>query len=355
MDLEDRIRSSVETSLDELTARLDADVRTLVERLVTVALEERDEALAVARRDTRDEATADLQRQIEEAEARVRLTIDEAVNEARTDERAKTTAEVRHLAEVETAQQVSDALAEADAQFKSVLADAEAAAEQRLLENLVEARVREREAGLAALTRLLENVRGLDGATTLSEVLDALGQAAGREASRAAVFVVRNDRLLGWKLAGFGTMDTQPKSLDLGLTESGVVGLAVGTSRPVATRDGPNGAAGPGFAQLPADRTGLAVPVIVGGRVVAVVYADSLTIDARDHVVPNGWPEVIEILARHAARCLEALTVQKAASSATPRFWVSGAGRTSPASDSAAAKLAQSPSPPGSPPPGVLT
>ena len=355
MSFEDRIRSSLDLALGELTARFEADLRTLVERLVAAAVEDRDEALAVVRRDAQDQATADLQRQIEEAEARVRLTIDEAVNEARTDERAKATAEVRHFADAETAQQVSDALAVADARFTSALAVADAAAEQRLTESLVEASVRQREAEMAALTRLLESVRGLDGAATLSEVLDALGQSAGREASRAVVFVVRNDRLLGWKLSGFGVKDTQPKSIDLGLSDSGVVGLAVATSRPVATKDGEDRATGPGFAQLPADWTGLAVPVIVGGRVVAVVYADGLTIDGRDQVVPNGWPEVIEILARHAARCLEALTVQKAASSVAPRFWVPGTGRPNPASDRSAAKpVAQSPSPSGSPQ-GVTT
>ena len=304
MALEDRIRSSVDTALGELTARLDKDVRAVIQQLVTVALEERDEALAVVRRETLDEASATTQRQIEDAEARVRATLNEAVDEARTDERMRAASDVRHQ-----------------------LDEADAKAEQRLKQTVADAQVREREADLAALTRLLESVRGLDGATSLSEVLDALGQAAGREASRAAVLVIRNERLLGWKLAGFGSRDTQPKTIDLSLDDSGVIGLAVSTARPVTTRDSHAAAEGPGFANLPADRMGFAVPVIVGGRVVAVVYADSLTSEGREHVVPSGWPEVIEILSRHAARCLEALTVQKAASAPSPRFWVPGAAR----------------------------
>jgi hypothetical protein len=45
--------------------------------------------------------------------------------------------------------------------------------------------------------------------------------------------------------------------------------------------------------------------------------------DGREQAVPSSWPEVIEILVRHASRCLEALSVQKAASTTpTPRFWV---------------------------------
>jgi hypothetical protein len=114
-------------------------------------------------------------------------------------------------------------------------------------------------------------------------------------------------------MSGFGPRDKQPKSIDLTLAESGVIGMAVGSARAVTTRDSQSAAAGPGFETLPADRMGLAVPVIVGGRVVAVIYADGVTLDGHERPVPSGWPEVIEVLARHAGRCLEALTTQRAA------------------------------------------
>jgi hypothetical protein len=173
------------------------------------------------------------------------------------------------------------------------------------------ARVKEREIERAGVTRLLESVRGLDGATTLTEVLDALAVAAAREAARAAVLVLRAERMTGWKMAGFGPRDAQPKSIDMPLAESGVIGLAVGAARAVTTRDSQTAAIGPGFETLPADRTGLAVPVIVGGRVVAVVYADTVTLDGHERPVSSSWPELIEVLARHAGRCLEALTAQR--------------------------------------------
>ncbi|HUE84764.1 MAG TPA: hypothetical protein VMO26_01680 [Vicinamibacterales bacterium] len=355
MALEDRIRSSVDTALGELTARLDKDVRAMVQQLVTVALEERDEALTIARgeaidqaaAETRrqldeaavesrrqvDEVAADTQRQIDEAEARVRATLDETIAEARAEERARAASEARELIEAEAGIQLHDAMAAAETRMTAALAEADARAELRLRERVIEAQVVEREAEMAALTRLLESVRGLDGAASLSEVLDALGQATGREASRAAVFVLRNDRLIGWKLTGFGAEDARPKSLDLGFDESGVIGQAVGTARPVTTRGGHAEEDGPGFAQLPADRLGFAVPVIVGGRVVAVVYADSVTSEGREHVVPSGWPEVIEILSRHAARCLEALSVQKAAGAPSPRFRAPGAARPAAAAE----------------------
>ena len=135
---------------------------------------------------------------------------------------------------------------------------------------------------MAGVSRLLESVRGLDGATSLSEVLDALALAAAREAARAAVVVLRNDRIQGWRMSGFGPRDSQPKSIDLALAESGVIGLAVGAARAVTTRDSQGAGVGPGFETLPQDRMGLAVPVIVGGRVVAVVYADAVTIDGHE-------------------------------------------------------------------------
>ena len=106
------------------------------------------------------------------------------------------------------------------------------------------------------------------------------------------------------------------------LAESGVIALAVGAARAVTTRDSATASVGPGFESLSTDRMGLAVPVVVGGRVVAVVYADAVTLDGHDRPVPSCWPELIEVLARHAGRCLEALTTQK---TATPKITTTGA------------------------------
>jgi hypothetical protein len=190
-------------------------------------------------------------------------------------------------------------------------------------------RTRARDAETAAVTRLLESISMLDSAATLSDVLDALARASALEASRAAVLVIRHDRLLGWKLAGFGAGDAQPKAIDLDLTENSLASLAIRAVRPMTTSE--PGVLGLPFAALPADRLGLAVPVIVGGRAVAIVYADSGAHDANEPSAPPAWPAVIEILARHASRCLEALTVQKTTSAAAPRFWVPGAARPSAA------------------------
>jgi hypothetical protein len=186
-------------------------------------------------------------------------------------------------------------------------------------------RVREREAGMAGLSRLLDSIRLLDGAATLTDVLDALARGAAREVSRAAVLIVRHDRLFGWKMTGFGAADAQPRSVDLGVAEDNVVSVAVRTARSATTRDA--GAKAPPFATLPSGRLGLGVPVMVGGRAVAVIYCDGGAVSAQEDETPSSWPEVVEVLARHTSRCLEALTVQKTTSAAAPRFWMQASSR----------------------------
>jgi hypothetical protein len=93
------------------------------------------------------------------------------------------------------------------------------------------------------------------------------------------------------------------------------------------TRRGEPSADGPAFAELGGDDVGTAAPVVVGGRVVAVVYADNRGTDPHAQL-RSGWFEVMEMLARHAARCLEALTVQRTTAAPPPRFWVPPGGQT---------------------------
>ena len=302
MPLEDRIRSSVDQALG-----------TLVRDVLEHAAEERDAAMRSAREAAFADAEQAAQARVADAEARVRATMDEAIEKARAEDRDVAAREIRGQIESEVGQKMREELAAADTRMKAALADSEARASEAVKSSVAAARVRERELEMVGVTRLLESIRGLDGASSLSEVLDALATASAKEAARAAVVVLRGDRIQGWKMSGFGPRDSQPKSIDLPLAEAGVIGMAVGAARVVSTRDGQAAAAGPGFEKLSADRMGLAVPVIVGGRVVAVVYADGVSMDGHETAVPSGWPEVIEVLTRHAGRCLEALTTQKTA------------------------------------------
>jgi hypothetical protein len=304
MALEDRIRTSV-----------DQAVQALVSNLVSIHSEEatrqQDEAAARILQDEQ-RVRSELEQRLADAESGRQAAIDEAVRAAVEAERA--------LLVAQSEQQIK-ALHE---QREAAVAEAEARAAAATRASIEEARAGEREAEMAGFARLVESVRGLDGATSLSEVLDALALAAARETARAAVVVVKGEHVVGWRLSGFGARDAQPKSVDLPLGESGVIGMAVTSSRAATTRTG--AADGPGFEHLPEDRTGLAMPVLVGGRVVAVVYADGVDGGSTDQVVPSPWPEAIEILARHAGRCLEALTAQKVATPVAGRASASAPG-----------------------------
>jgi hypothetical protein len=300
MSFEDRVRSTADQALG-----------SLVQQLIAQALEERETAARDARAAAFAEAEEKTLVRVADAETRMKAFMEDAVKNARIDERDAVSREVRSKVEAELEPKITAAVANAEARARVVLADAQAKAADEMKAAVAQARVKEREIEMAGVTRLLDSVRGLDGASTLSEVLDALSLAAAREAARAAVVVLRGERINGWKLSGFGPRDAQPKLIDLPLAECGVIGHAVATARAVTTRDSQSASVGPGFEKIPPDRMGLAVPVVVGGRVVAVVYADAVTLDGHERPVPSSWPELIEILARHAGRCLEALTVQK--------------------------------------------
>lgn len=300
MSFEDRVRSTADQALG-----------SLVQQLIAQALEERETAARDARAAAFAEAEEKTLARVADAETRMKAFMEDAVKNARIDERDAVSREVRGKVEAELEPKITEAVANAEARARVVLADAQAKAADEMKAAVAQARVKEREIEMAGVTRLLDSVRGLDGATTLSEVLDALAQAAAREAARAAVVVLRGERINGWRLTGFGPRDAQPKLIDLPLAECGVIGHAVATARAVTTRDSQSASVGPGFEKIPPDRMGLAVPVVVGGRVVAVVYADAVSLDGHERPVPSSWPELIEVLARHAGRCLEALTVQK--------------------------------------------
>ncbi|HUU36503.1 MAG TPA: GAF domain-containing protein, partial [Vicinamibacterales bacterium] len=164
------------------------------------------------------------------------------------------------------------------------------------------------DAQLAGLTDLLESVRALDGAASLPEVLDALTIAAAKEAGRSAMLVVKGDRLVGWRASGFGDLDLEPRSIESSTADVGALAAAVNTSRPVVVDSG-SVLTAPAFSQLPPDRPGLAVPLLVGGRPVAVLYADA----GATGPLSSAWTSPVEVLVRHAGRCLEAMAVARGA------------------------------------------
>ena len=163
------------------------------------------------------------------------------------------------------------------------------------------------ERGIAA-GRLAEGVRAIGDARSLNEILDTLVSYAAREAARVGVLLVRGGRFHGWRFVGFGPSFENSDRIDIARTDAGIIGQAAHTGTVVFGGDAAHGA--PAFAQLPFGQRSMAVPISIGGQAVAVLYADAGSNGAVN-------PEALEILTRHASRCLEALTAVKAARSLT--------------------------------------
>jgi hypothetical protein len=200
-----------------------------------------------------------------------------------------------------------------------------------------------RTADLAASARLAEAVRSIGRGSSLSEILDTLVTCAGREATRAGVWLVRGGGFRSWRVIGFGdALDHEQRGqpVELPFDGAGVIADAARTNE-AASGDGPSA---PAFAALPPGRQGFAVPIAMSGQVVAVLYADqgnvaelgatNLEPGTTSHEAgttnaergtlnapPSSvvWPDTLEVLTRYAARCLEAVTAFKAARALTER------------------------------------
>jgi len=205
-------------------------------------------------------------------------------------------------------------------------AAAEHAAEQAAAERSVAPAVL---AQPAAADRLIDGIRALARARSLTDALDALIAAASREALRVAVLLNRGLSLAGWRFVGFDTAFDAPETVNVALADAGVIAEALETGTATVARD-----RGPAFAALPAGHDALAAPIAVGGEIVAVLYADQA---GSDDYIP-GWTDVLEMLTANAARTLEALTAIKAVRFVTAPGPSEDAPRADTEDDDAAAR-----------------
>lgn len=226
--------------------------------------------------------------------------------------------ELTATAEAERADAVAgaakDAWSSAERQATERLASSVAATE-----TAVRAEAQRRET--AAAGRLLSAIQTMDRGQSLSDILNALVDGAGAEAKRTAIFLRKGDRLQSWRLTGFET--TGETSRDLSMLESAAIGDAARSG--VVVTSGP----APAFAALPPDRQALAIPLVMSGQVFAVLYADQGADDAAAAVAGDAaagvavagtaWIAMLEVLTRHAARALEAVTAVRLAQVAAER------------------------------------
>ena len=336
MALEDEVQRSSEQLLQRIRRQTEQEVHGFVSELLTAAAQDRETDFD----DFRRAAESEGQKAMEEEAGRVLAEVEKtwAVKLKEANDTAdlryeSSLREAREEADRQLAQTAASIRTEGQRALEAALAAARHEADRTLALRIDQVR-EEAEGTIAAelasapvprapepvpaepksdevLGRLLEGVRRLDQALRLTDALDTLAELAGNEAPRAAVLTVQNRRVRGWRFVGFGPTLDEARQIDLEFGEAGIVGRAVVTGDACSVESGPDGArwdAEPAFTTLPTGVHALAVPVLVGGRVMAVVYGD----DAERHPAA-AWRESLEVLARHAGHCLEALTAVRAA------------------------------------------
>lgn len=194
-------------------------------------------------------------------------------------------------------QSADQLVADAEADRKQAAAEAQAAADRARTETQTD---------LRAYARLADAVRALDEAVSLTAVLNTLIERAQTEAARVVLLLVRGGRVRAWRAPGFDP-PLDLASIDLAIDDAAIVGEAIRSATMATTAEAGSGAP----AGVPAaEGQGVAAPIVLAGEVVAVLYAD--TIDGREHAA-RASAVAIDVMTRHAARRLEALTAFMAA------------------------------------------
>jgi len=207
---------------------------------------------------------------------------------------------------VEMQQALQDQQAAAD----HALRDRQAAEERAEIARASQVLEAAREARVDTLERVLGAFRRIDQSEGLNTILDALTKAVAGRAARVAILLVDGYMLRPWGHTGFEA-GTGPSEMPLGA--SGTLAAAVAVRKTTVVQQAADGQQNvePAFMRLPTGRQGCIVPLLVGGDVVAILYADDLT-RADDGADTASWSDEVELLARHAAVRLENITSHRA-------------------------------------------
>jgi len=283
MGLEDTAQQRGEQLLQRLRELNEPEIRAFVSELLTSAATERASVLDENRRAAADEQA----RAVQDESARVRAAVEEAW--AAKLRESSAAADEQKTKKLRDAQKLAAAAA--------AVPPPEPPAPPPLIDD--------------GVSRVRDGIRRLDRVARLTEALDVLGALAAKEASRAAVLTVQHGRVRGWSFAAFEPALHPPYDVDLTLGDAGLVGHAVVTGETQVLKSGtdPSSAGhAPAFAALPSGADAVAVPIFVGGQVMAVLYGDTGAGESA-----AAWRESLEILASHAGHCMEALMAVRAA------------------------------------------
>ena len=305
-DAAQREREAHAQKLEQAVADAAQREREALERKLEEAV---DQAVAAARRGAELELESERRRaqnEIEAERAKARAELEAASEQSRTEleaahEKARMFETARETLATDVEGERQRAQAELDKLRESMQAEiaaarAAGAATAKPVDSSAAPAVTS-----AVFERLLAGVQEIDGATTLSQALASLLKHSALNAGRAAIFLINGDRLKAWKASLIPEVDVQTVESSIGGRD--LLARAIQTGQ--AMSSGPALPAPP-FARLPAGRPGLAVPLMISGRAVAVLYADSGT-----NPPPPGVAEIIEGLVRHASAIVALRTAMR--------------------------------------------
>jgi hypothetical protein len=304
-EIEEARQRATELEAEHQRARAELDAeRSRVAEIDALRAQAQAE-LATAREQMQAELQAELAAARERAQTELEAERQRGQNEIQAErERAKNELEAQHQA----AAAEIDALRERSRQDADELRarmDAElAAAHSAIAESAQQAAGAPAGSGLssAAFDRVGGAIRDLDGARTLSQALESLLNHARSVAGRAALFLINGDRLKAWKAAGIPDVDAQTVESSIGGKDLLARAIQLGQATPSGAE-----LPAPPFARLPPDRTGVAVPLMIGGRAVAVLYADGGTTDPS----AEGFVDAVDLLVRHASAVIALRTAMR--------------------------------------------
>jgi hypothetical protein len=162
-------------------------------------------------------------------------------------------------------------------------------------------------ASLPVLDELLSSFEALAGATTIGDVLTTLTEHVAAEFPRVALFRVKSNRLEGEHQIGIEATDVTKIIIP---RETNSILNAAATSRRVERRTAKGLADNGGGPFEGSPSCAIALPIVVQGETLAVVYADNEGQSPRDPAALNLRTRFAEVLSRHATALLTRLTTE---------------------------------------------
>ncbi|MGB5549657.1 MAG: hypothetical protein WBO74_04110 [Thermoanaerobaculia bacterium] len=163
------------------------------------------------------------------------------------------------------------------------------------------------------LPELHAAVASLDRCRTQNEILSSLVESAGSFASRAALFLTREDGLQGWSSQGFAEGDEAFESLVLEYDEGSPWGR-LSNGRGVIELDATECADLCSRIDNSSPSSGVLVPIVLRDHLAVALYADQVEDDESVGL------SALQLLAYVAAQALETLPIRERSSTATLRL-----------------------------------